>query len=41
MRFILISTAGDGIDKIHKQEMANFFIVNADVMVEIAYSLII
>lgn len=33
--------AGDGIDKIQKQETAIFFIANADVMVEIAYSLII
>lgn len=41
MRFILISTAGDGMDKIQIQEMANFFIANADVMVEIAYPLII
>ena len=35
------ANVGDGIDKIQKQEMANFFIANADVMVEIAYSLII
>jgi hypothetical protein len=33
--------AGDGIDKIKKQEMANFFIANADVMVKIACSLMI
>jgi hypothetical protein len=32
---------GDGIDKIQKQKTTNFFIANADVMVEIAYSPII